>query len=84
MGIDIPPQDMERSHRIGQSRQPGEKAHPIIDKFVPYNDRNKIFRSKKNLKIKKFRQPKVLQRQNTKIERSMGATWFLQCLDKRW
>ena len=34
LDIDIAPHDIERSHRIGQSRQPGEKQHPIIVKFV--------------------------------------------------
>ena len=34
LDTDIAPHDIERSHRIGQSRQPGEKQHPIIVKFV--------------------------------------------------
>ena len=47
MDIDIARHDIERSHRIGQSRQHGEKPRPIIVKFVWYNDLNKIFRQKK-------------------------------------
>ena len=53
LDIDIAPHNIERSHRIGQSRKPGEKQCPIIVKFVQYNDHNKIFRNKKNLKVKK-------------------------------
>ena len=54
MDIDIPPHDIERSHRIGKPRQPGEKQHPIIVKFVRYSDLNKIIRNKKKLKGKKI------------------------------
>ena len=54
LDIDIAPHDLERSHRIGQPRQPGEKQRPIIVKFVWYNDCNKIFRNKKNLKGKEI------------------------------
>ena len=61
LDVDIPPHDIERSHRFGQPRQPGEKQRPIIVEFVQHNDRNKIFRSKKNLKLKLIRKPKVLQ-----------------------
>ena len=35
---DIPPHGIERSHRICQSRQLGEKPRSIIVKFVQYND----------------------------------------------
>ena len=34
LDIDIAPHDIERSHRIGQPRQPREKQRPIIVKFV--------------------------------------------------
>ena len=55
LDIDNAPHDIERSHRIGQPRQPGEKQRSIIVQFVQSNDLNKIFRKKKNLKVKKFR-----------------------------
>ena len=61
MDIDIPPHDIEISHRFGQPRQPGEKQRSIKVEFVQYNDRNKIFRRKKNLKLKLIRKPNVLQ-----------------------
>ena len=55
LDIDIVPHDIERSHKIGQSRQHGEKPRPIIVKFVRFNDGNKIFRNKvKKLKGKKI------------------------------
>ena len=47
MDIDIAPHDTERSDRIGQSREHGEKPRPIIVRFVRYKNRNKIFRNKK-------------------------------------
>ena len=43
------PHDLEKSHRIGQSRLPREKPRPITVKFVQYKDRNKIPRNKKSL-----------------------------------
>ena len=52
LNMEIAPNNKERSHRIGQSRQPGEKPRPVIVKFVRYNHRNIIFRNKKK---KKFR-----------------------------
>ena len=53
MDTDIAHHNIEKSHRIGQSRQPGEKPRPIIAKFVRYNSLNKMFRNKKTLKSKK-------------------------------
>ena len=50
LDIDIAPHKKGRSHRIGQSKQPGEKPCPIIVKFIRYNDRNKIFRNEKKTK----------------------------------
>ena len=47
MNIEIAPNDIERSHRNGQSRQSGEKLRPIIVKFVRYNHHYIIFRNKK-------------------------------------
>ena len=69
--IDIPPHVIERSHRISQPRQPGEKQCPIIVKFVQYYVCNRIFRNKKKLDNRK-----LYSKQNGKIERSTGATWF--------
>ena len=54
MDIDIAHHNIEKSHRIGQSRQLEEKPRPITAKFVRYNDLNKIFRHKKTLKSKKL------------------------------
>ena len=35
--------DIERTHRIGKSRDFGQKSRPIIVKFVRYNDRKNVF-----------------------------------------
>ena len=82
MNIEIAPNDIERSHRNGQSRQPGEKPRPIIVKFVRYNHCNIIFGNKK-LKVKKLVDRKTYSKQNGRIKRSKGATWFSQCLCQR-
>lgn len=50
--IEISENDIDRTHRIGAPRNPGEKPRPIIVKFVRYNVRKKVFGNKKRLKGK--------------------------------
>ena len=45
---------IDRTHRMGNPRNTDEKPRPIIIKLVGYNDRKKIFDSKKKLKGKKI------------------------------
>ena len=49
MNIKITDNDIDRTHRIGKPKNNG-KPRPVIIKFVRYNDRKKIFSSKKLLK----------------------------------
>ena len=51
--FDIAPNDIERSHRIGQLKQPGEKQRRVKVNLVLYNHRNMIFRYQKKVKSKK-------------------------------
>ena len=51
MVIEILPNDLGRLHRIGNPK-PTKKKRPIIVKFVRYNLRHNIFKSKKLLKEK--------------------------------
>ena len=44
--------DIESTHRVGKSRDSGQKLRPIIIKLVRYNDRNNVFNTKKKLKGK--------------------------------
>ena len=46
--------DIDRTHRIGNPRNAGEKPRPRIIKLVRYNDRKKFFDSKKKLNGKKI------------------------------
>ena len=46
--------DIERTHRIGEPKKTRGKTRPIIVKFVHYNDRNQVFRSKNKLKGQKI------------------------------
>ena len=50
MDIKITENDIDRTHRIGKPKNNG-KPRPIILKFVRYNDRKKVFFSKKLLKV---------------------------------
>ena len=54
LDLDINDRDIDRTHRIGNPRNTDEKPRPIIIKLVRYNDRKKIFDSKKKLKGKKI------------------------------
>ena len=76
LDMDIAPHDIEKSHRIGQSRQPREKPRPIIVRFVRYIDRNKIFRNKKNLEVKNFDNWKSYSKQNEKLKEARELHGF--------
>ena len=53
MNRKIKPEDIDRSHRLGNPKQSIKaKPRPIIVKFVRYNTRNTIYRNKKVLKGK--------------------------------
>lgn len=49
MDIKITQNDIDRKHRI-QKRKTNSKLRPVINKFVRYNDRKKVFSSKKLLR----------------------------------
>ena len=49
MGIKITDNDIDRTHWIGKSKN-NSKPRPVIIKFIWYNDRKKVFSSKKLLK----------------------------------
>ena len=48
LGIKL--REIDRTHRIGESKKTRGKNRPIIVKFVRYNERNRVFRNKKKLK----------------------------------
>ena len=54
LDLDINDRDIDRTHCIGNPRNADEKPRPIIIKLARYNDRKKIFDSKKKLKGKKI------------------------------
>ena len=85
LDIDIAPHNIERSHRIGQPRKPGEKQCPIIVKFVRYNDHNKIFRNKKKLKCKKMLITESLAaKRMEKLKEVPESYMVFICLDQQW
>ena len=43
---------LDRTHRIGKKRESSSKPRPVIVKFARYNIREKVFKSKKNSKLK--------------------------------
>ena len=44
--------DLDRTHRIGKKRHSNSKPRPVIAKFARYNIREKVFKSKNNLRKK--------------------------------
>ena len=53
MGEEIQKDEIDRSHRLGASKNNG-KSRPIIIKFAIYNTRCRIFKNKKKLKGKRI------------------------------
>ena len=49
MDVKIGQNDIDKTHRIEETKN-NDKLRPVIIKFVRYNDRQKIFSSKKLLK----------------------------------
>ena len=85
LNIDIAPNDIEKSHRIGQSRQPGEKLRPIIVKFVRYNHYNIMFRNKKKAKGKKILITESLRTSRMeKLKEARELHVFSQCPGQLW
>ena len=54
LDLDINDRDIDRTHRTGNPRKEEKKPRPIISKLVRYNDRKRIFDSKKKLKGKRI------------------------------
>ena len=49
LDVDIAENEIDRSHRIGRKKD-GQRPRPIIVKLTRYNNRNKVFASKRKLK----------------------------------
>lgn len=50
IGVDVQPQDIDRSHRVGRRDISNNRPRPIIAKFVSYRKRSEMFSNKKRLK----------------------------------
>ena len=44
--------DLDRTHRIGKKSYSSRKPRPVIVKLARYNIREKLFKSKKNTRLK--------------------------------
>ena len=54
MDIEIFTDDLDRTHRIGKTKDNNKHRRPIIVKFASHNDKHKVLRNKKRLKGKKI------------------------------
>ena len=52
--------DLDRTHRIGKKSDSSSKPRPVIVKFARYKIRKKVFKSKKNSRVKILALKKVL------------------------
>ena len=50
LNIEMSQISIDRSHRLGKRKGPGQKPRAIIVKFTRYKDRHHVFRNKKLLK----------------------------------
>ena len=76
--------DIDRTHRIGNTRNADEKPRPKIIKFVRYNDKKKIFNSKKKLKGKKIAiTERLTVTHMKKLNEARERYNFKKCLDFR-
>ena len=50
LNIEMSEISIDRSHRLGKRKGPGQKPRAIIVKFTRYKDRHHVFRNKKLLK----------------------------------
>ena len=50
LNVELTQRDLDRTHRIGKNDKSSNRPRPVIVKFIRYNDRNKIFSKKKQLK----------------------------------
>ena len=50
LNIEMSQINIDRSHRLGKRKSPGQKPRAIIVKFTRYKDRHHVFRNKKLLK----------------------------------
>ena len=57
---DVLSADLDRTHRIGKKSDSSSKPRPVIVKFARYNIREKVFKSKKNSRVKVLAFQKVL------------------------
>ena len=50
LNIEMYQTNIDRSHRLGKRKGPGQKPRAVVVKFTRYNDRHHVFRNKKLLK----------------------------------
>ena len=50
LNIEMCQTNIDRSHRLGKRKGPGQKPRAVVVKFTRYNDRHHVFRNKKLLK----------------------------------
>ena len=50
LDLELTQRDLDRIYRIGKNDKSSNRPRPVIVKFIRYNDRNKIFSKKKQLK----------------------------------
>ena len=74
---------IDRSHRLGKRKSPGQKPRAIITRFTRYKDRHHVFRNKnllkgtsifvtENLTLKRIEHLKKVREQH-----SFGNVWTL-------
>ena len=76
---------IERSHRLGKRKCPGQKSRAIIVKFTRYKDRHLVFRNKKLLKGSGISVTESLTLKRMEhLKKAREQHGFCKCLNTRW
>ena len=76
---------IDRTHRLGKRKGPGQKPQATIVKFIRYKDRHHVFRNKKTFERDEyFCYRKPYSKKDETPQESERTTWFCKCLYTRW
>ena len=80
MNIEVLPDDMDRSHCIGNPKTK-KKERSIIFKVIRHNQKNNILKNMKFAEIKVCQSASRNQITNGKTKQSLRNLWFQEFLD---
>ena len=74
--LSITQANIERTHRIGNPRDSGQKSRAIIVKFVRYNDRKNVLNRKKTIRKEYCSYGEFNSHSNKTVKKGQGNLQF--------